>query len=67
MATLSAYIQENGLTQRALAQKLGISSQFLNQIISGVRRPGVDLTKRIESVTGIPRHVLRPDVYEAAQ
>lgn len=67
MDVLSTYIRDNNLTQAALAHKLGIAPAFLSQIISGARRPGFALAKRIETVTGIPRHVLRPDVYEAAQ
>lgn len=67
MDALSTYIRDNDLTQAALARTLGIAPAFLNQILSGVRRPGIALTKKIEQVTGIPRHALRPDVYEAAQ
>jgi len=67
MDALSTYIRDNALTQAALARTLGIAPAFLNQILSGVRKPGIELTKRIEAVTGIPRSTLRPDVYEAAQ
>lgn len=67
MDALSRYIQDNGLTQAALAQQLHIAPAYLSQILSGVRRPGIELTKSIEAVTGIQRHILRPDVYEAAQ
>jgi len=67
MDAISRYLKDNGLTQAALAHELAIAPAFLSQIISGVRKPGIALTKRIEAVTGIPRHSIRPDVYEAAQ
>lgn len=67
MDALSSYIQNNGLTQAALANQLQIAPAFLSQILSGVRRPGVALTKRIEAVTGIPRIDLRPDIFGDAQ
>ncbi len=67
MDALSRYLQDNELTQAALAHQLQIAPAFLSQILSGVRKPGIALTKKIEALTGIPRHSLRPDVYEAAQ
>ena len=67
MNSLYQYLKTENTTQSALAAKLGISNSMLSRIISGDRQPGVSLTKRIEAVTGIQRHVLRPDVYEAAQ
>lgn len=67
MQALSLYIRKNDLTQVGFARQLGISDAFLSQILSGVRKPGIALTKRIEEVTGISRTILRPDVYEAAQ
>jgi transcriptional regulator with XRE-family HTH domain len=67
METLSAYIKRQAITQSDLADKLGISPTTISLILSGARQPGIALTKKIESVTGIPRHQLRPDVYEAAQ
>lgn len=67
MDALANYLKDRDMTQTALAQTLGVAPAFLSQILSGARRPGFALTKRIEAVTGIPRHVLRPDIYEAAQ
>jgi transcriptional regulator with XRE-family HTH domain len=67
MDCLSQYIQNNGLTQAALANQLKIAPAFLSQILSGVRKPGVSLTKRIEAATGIPRIDLRPDIFGDAQ
>lgn len=63
MHALSLYIRKNDLTQVGFARQLGISDAFLSQILSGVRKPGVALTKRIEAVTSIPRKDLRPDIF----
>jgi DNA-binding transcriptional regulator YdaS (Cro superfamily) len=67
MDALSRYITANDMTQVGFARQLGISDAFLSQILSGVRKPGVALTKRIEAVTGIPRIDLRPDIFGDAQ
>lgn len=67
MEPLEQYRTENGLTKTQLADLLGVSPTMVSLIASGERKPGFALTKKIEAVTGIPRHVLRPDVYEAAQ
>ena len=66
MQALSLYIQKEAITQASLAAQLGISPSTLSLILSGARQPGVALTKKIEAITGIPRHDLRPDIYEAA-
>jgi len=67
MEPLEQYRIKNGLTKTQLAGTLGVSPAMISLIASGARKPGFALTQRIEAVTGIPRHILRPDVYEAAQ
>lgn len=67
MNALQQYMEQGQVTQAALAEQLGISPSMMSLILSGARQPGIPLTKKIEAVTGIPRHTLRPDVYEAAQ
>ena len=67
MNTLSQYIARENTTQAALAEKLGVSASTISLLLAGKRQPSLTLTKRIEAVTGIQRHVLRPDVYESAQ
>jgi transcriptional regulator with XRE-family HTH domain len=63
MEQLTAYRTAHRLTQQALAEKLRTSAGYLHDIETGRRRPSPGLAVRIEHVTGIPRHVLRPDVY----
>lgn len=67
MNILSQYIKSENTTQAALAAQLGISISMVSRIVSGERKPSAGLTKRIEALTGIRRHLLRPDIYEAAQ
>lgn len=40
--------------QRTLAGLLGISDGYLSQILSGARRPKLELLIRIEELTGVP-------------
>ena len=67
MNSLHQYLKSEKTTQAALANQLGISISMVSRIVSGERKPSVGLTKRIEALTGIHRHFLRPDIYEAAQ
>lgn len=67
MEALTRYMEKESVTQAALACQLGISPSMMSLILSGARQPGIALVKKIEAATGIPRNVLRPDVYEAAQ
>ena len=40
-------ILADGMTQRTLAAKLGISESYLSRILSGQKKPGAGLTERI--------------------
>ena len=42
----------SGLTQKALAEKLGISEQYVYLIESGARRPSVETAKKIAAEFG---------------
>lgn len=51
-------------SQSALARRVGVSQQYISKIIrkKGGRVPA-ELVVPISDVTGIPRQVLRPDLY----
>jgi len=49
-ADLKHLCQEKGLSQSALAMKVGVSASHLNQIINGRARPSSDLIRRILDV-----------------
>ena len=48
---LRTWRQSQSLTLEEVARQVGSSKGYISQIESGVRRPGADLAKRIESMT----------------
>ena len=56
----------NGLSQEAVAEKLSVSRWTVNSIETGRRQPSFEMAQQIESLTGISRHDLRPDIYGPA-
>jgi len=51
---LAAYRDKCHLNQNELADLLQLDYTYVSQIITGVRRPGLETAIRIEAVTGIP-------------
>jgi DNA-binding transcriptional regulator YdaS (Cro superfamily) len=49
---LKQHLQFVGEKQGSFAVRLGVSGPFLSQIISGHRRPSLDLAVRIARLTG---------------
>jgi transcriptional regulator with XRE-family HTH domain len=49
-----AWIRKTRSTQRETARALGISDGYLSQILSGLRRPKLELLHRISTLTGVP-------------
>lgn len=66
---LTDYREIFGLSQRELADTLGLTRWAVNAIENGRRQPSPILAVRIEQITGVPREDLRPDIFarEAAQ
>lgn len=52
MSKLSTYLSKAGLTQSAFAKQVGISHNYLSQIVSGARAPSLTLAYEIELATG---------------
>lgn len=52
--TLEQHMRDNGLTDAALAAKVGVSQPTIWRIRNRKRRPNVEVARRIEKVTGIP-------------
>ena len=48
-----------------LSQAAGISISYASEILAGKRRPSAALARLIEEKAGIPRHLLRPDIFDA--
>jgi plasmid maintenance system antidote protein VapI len=53
-AQLAAYRKRSRLKQNQLAHLLRIHDTYLSQLLSGRRRPGLDVALRIERLTGVP-------------
>lgn len=48
---LALYIEQQGLSRQGMAEELGVSRKFLDNICREVRRPGPELAARIERMT----------------
>ena len=55
-------------SQAKLAERLGVTKAFVNQIVSGARRVPAERCRPIEEATGgaVTRYELRPDVFGPA-
>lgn len=64
---LETYMRDNGITQIAMAEKLGVHQSLISQWIKGARPIAPKKAKAIEEATGglVKRHELRPDIYDA--
>lgn len=51
---LKAWADRSRFNQKTLAAKLGISNGYLSQILSGNRRPKLELLDEIETLSGVP-------------
>ncbi|HEY9160635.1 MAG TPA: helix-turn-helix transcriptional regulator [Desulfomonilia bacterium] len=47
-----AWIKSSGITQKKLAQDLGMSQSYLSEILSGKRKINTRLAQRIEDISG---------------
>lgn len=48
---LREYMAREGITSRAVAERIGVVPVYLSQILGGHRRPSLDLAIRIEGET----------------
>ncbi len=64
MTDLKQLFRASGKRQRDIAEAVGRSEGAVSQWVSGERDIPADLVLRVEEVTGIPRHRLRPDLWE---
>lgn len=60
---LFAYRRSAGMTQLELAKLLGISLSYMSLLEAGKRPPGPKLARTIETLLGIPKSRLRPDLW----
>lgn len=53
-ATLLEALEDLGMTQVELAERTGLSSKHINQVVSGVAPLSPDTATLLEPITGIP-------------
>lgn len=51
MSSLKAWREANGMTQLALAEKLGVHVQYVSAIECGRRRPGMTVALKIRDLS----------------
>ena len=64
MPDLRTLFRQSGKRQREIAEAVGRSEGAVSQWASGDREIPAELVLRVEQFTGIPRHHLRPDLWE---
>lgn len=64
MHPLKAHRKAFGLTQKALADLLGVERETVARWETGRLNIGTDSLGKVAEATGIPRAVLRPDLAE---
>jgi sulfate adenylyltransferase subunit 2 len=65
MPDLKTLFRSSGKSQRDIAAAVGRSEGAVSQWVTGERDIPADLVVRLEEITGIPRHRLRPDLWES--
>ena len=61
---LNEYFKTQPYGQKAeLARRLGITKQWMSEILSGRQAPTAMMAVEIERATGVSRKLLRPDVF----
>ena len=61
---LASYMSQRGMTDGELAAKLGVSDEYVRLWRVGRRRISAERAVDVSKATGIPRHELRPDLWE---
>jgi len=60
---LKAYRSINGMSQKAVADKLGVSRGMVGLLENGAREYTADMAIKIERALGIDRTKVRPDLF----
>jgi DNA-binding XRE family transcriptional regulator len=62
---LRQYRERTGASLAAIAARVGVTRQTLSKIELEVHSPGPSLARKLEEATGVPKHELRPDLWDA--
>lgn len=63
METLIKWLDAERGRRMALAEALGVNASAISQWA----RVPIERTVAVEGITGIPRHVLRPDIFQIGE
>jgi len=58
-----SYRLAHGLSRAELAERLGVKLAMIQHVENGVRRFSAERAIEIERATGVPRSILRPDLW----
>jgi transcriptional regulator with XRE-family HTH domain len=61
---LRVYRERTGHSLAAVAARVGVTRQTLSRIELEVHKPRPELARKLEEATGIPKHELRPDIWD---
>lgn len=50
---IKVWLYQHGRTQQWLAERIGVTPNYVNMILSGARTPSLRVAKRLQDVTGI--------------
>ena len=64
---LSEYRKLQHMTQDELAEFLDLDQSTISNLENGRRRLDATKVKKVSELTGIPKHELRPDLYEEGE
>ncbi|QRY69140.1 helix-turn-helix transcriptional regulator [Ensifer sp. PDNC004] len=67
MLTLAKHLSENGITDAALALKVGCDRSMISKLRAGKATPSLPLAVAISRETGVPVEALLPAGKELAQ
>lgn len=59
--------RSSGLTLASASRKIGMSPAMLSRIENGINSVKPERVPKVERITGISRHVLRPDIFGPAK
>ena len=64
---ITSYREQHGMSSAELALKLGVKRAMVDHVENGIRKFSAERAMEIERATGIPRAVIRPDLWAETQ
>lgn len=64
MKAIAKYMKERGLSQKEFGRQVGVNQSMVSQWLTGTRPLSPKKAIQINKRTAIPRHELRPDLWQ---